>query len=190
MRKLTLIGGAPVSGKTTLSQQIAQRDDAVELSSDSVRAWMKQLVTEEDYPGLFYTDGMTAVEFYEKFTTPQAVVDSEIQQGTQVQKGILALLNTAITWQHLVLEGIALSPNFMERVVALYPNIDVECIVLVDQNKERIHQRIGSRGLWGPLDTYPGELIPKEVEWVVLYNEWFREEANKYGIDVRYNESS
>lgn len=64
MQKLTLIGGAPLSGKTTLSRIIAKKDGAIELSTDSVRSWMKQLVRPDEYPGLFYADKMTAEKFY------------------------------------------------------------------------------------------------------------------------------
>lgn len=38
MKKLTLIGGAPLSGKTTLSRKIAKENGAVELSTDSIRS--------------------------------------------------------------------------------------------------------------------------------------------------------
>lgn len=187
MKKITLIGGAPLSGKTTLSKELSKRDAAIELSSDSVRSWMKQLVSTEDYPGLFYSSNMTAEEFYDVHTTPQSVIDGEIAQGIQVEKGIISLLNSDIGWNHLILEGIAITPEFMERVKKLYSNVEVECIILVDQNNQRIHKRISNRGLWGPLDTYPNSLITTEVKWVILYNQWFLEQAEKYSIEVRYN---
>ena len=187
MNKLTLIGGAPLSGKTTLARQLTKQDNAVELSSDSVRSWMKQLVTSDQYPGLFYADNMSAEEFYSKHTTPQSVIDGEIAEGTQVERGILSLLNTAITWDHLILEGIAITPQFMKKAITLFPDQAVECIVMVDHNRDRIYERISARGLWGPIDTYPNSLIPKEVEWVVLYNQWFLEQAEKYDISVQYN---
>ncbi len=55
----------------------------------------------------------------------------------------------------------------------------------VDNDKQRIKDRISSRGLWGPIDSYSNSLIPKEVEWVVLYNNWFHEQAEKYKIKVQ-----
>ncbi len=186
MNKITLIGGAPLSGKTTLSRRLAKEDDAVEVSSDSIRTWMKQLVTNEQYPGLFYADDMTAEEFYETYTTPQAVIEGEIAEGIQVEKGILGFLKSSITWNHLILEGIAVTPEFMKRVEALYPDQEIEHIILIDEDADRIYRRISSRGLWGPLDTYPNDLIPREVEWVVLYNQWFLEQAEEHEISVQY----
>ena len=185
MQKLTLIGGAPLSGKTTLSRIIAKKDGAIELSTDSVRSWMKQLVRPDEYPGLFYADKMTAEKFYEKYDTPESVVEGEVNEGVQVEKGLLALLNTAITWDHLVIEGIAITPELMTKIKKEYQDREVECIILVDNDKQRIKDRISSRGLWGPLDSYSNSLIPKEVEWVVLYNNWFHEQAVKYKIKVQ-----
>ena len=184
MNKLTLIGGAPLSGKTTLSRKIASRDGAVELSTDSIRSWMKSLVSPNDYPGLFYSDNMSAEDFYIKYDTPQSVVDGEIAEGMQVEKGVLALLKTAVTWDHLVVEGIAITPKLMTKIRDEYRDREVECIILVDENRHRIHDRISGRGLWGPLDSYPNSLIPKEVEWVILYNKWFHEQAIEYGIKI------
>lgn len=187
MKKLTLIGGAPLAGKTTLSQKIASEDGAVELSTDSVRAWMKKLVSHRDYPELFFTYGLTAEEFYETNETAQMVVDGEVAEGRQVQKGIVSLLQTAITWDHLVIEGIALEPSFMITLQNQFSDREVESYVVADINEERIHERISRRGLWGPIDTYPNEFIPREVEWTLLYNQWFIAEAEKHQIEIRYN---
>lgn len=187
MKKLTLIGGAPLSGKTTLSKKIANEDNATELSSDSVRSWMKKLLPKAKYPDLFYSDGMTAEEFYQKYITPESVVNGEIAEGKQVEKGIISLLETEITWEHLVIEGIAITPEFMRFVEKEFNDREIELFIMVDENKTRIKERISGRGLWGPLYTYPSSLIPKEVEWVVLYNKWFEEQAKKYNIEIRYN---
>ena len=182
MKKLTLIGGAPLSGKTTLSRKLAKNNNAVELSTDSVRTWMQSLVSEEEYSDLFYASEMTAEEFYEIYDTPQKVIDGEVNEGKQVEKGILAMLDSAITWDHLIIEGIALSPEFINRLKTKYVDRDIEVIVLVDENKDRIYQRISGRGLWGPLGTYPTSLIPTEAEWVILYNKWFLDQSKEYGI--------
>lgn len=185
MKRLTLIGGAPLTGKTTLSKKLAREyHGATVVSTDDVRSWMKQVGDPWEYPGLFYTDGMSAEEFYRKYDTPRSVIVGEIAEGVQVEKGPRALLNVRLGWKHLVIEGIAVTPEFIIKVQQGYPDLEVEGIVLVDENKQRIHDRISGRGLWGPLDTYPSSLIPEEVEWVVLYNRWFREQAERYGVDI------
>jgi len=185
MKKLTLIGGAPLTGKTTLSKKLAKENHAVELSTDSIRAWMKSLVSKDDYSDLFCTFGMTAEEFYEIYDTPQKVVNEEVNEGIQVEKGIIAMLESMITWDHLIIEGIALSPEFMSKLKAKYDDREIETIVLVDLNRDQIHRRISGRGLWGPLESYPNEFIPTEVDWVVHYNKLFLDESKKYNIEPR-----
>jgi 2-phosphoglycerate kinase len=187
MKKIMFIGGAPVSGKTTLSRDLAKQSGAVELSTDSIRSWMKQLVSADDYPGLFYADNMSAEEFYKKYDTPESVIEGEINEGIQVAKGVIGFLKSDIKWESLIIEGIAITPELIRKVMAMFPGQQVEGIVLADKDKARIYNRISSRGLWGPLDTYPSTLIPTEVEWVVLYNQWFIGQANKHGIKVKYN---
>ncbi len=182
MKKLTLLGGAPLSGKTTLSKQIAIKDGAVEFSTDSMRDLMQNLVSKENYPGLHYSLGMSAEEFYEKYNTPESVVEGEVTESLQVQKGLVALLNTAITWEHLVIEGIAITPEFIVEVREKYTDREVEAYILIERDAKRVLSRISKRGLWGPLDTYPESLHATEVDWVMAYNKWFEEQAKKYNI--------
>lgn len=125
---------------------------------------MKQLVRPDEYSDLFYTDNMTAEEFYKKYNTPQSVINGEISEGAQVEKGLCALLEAEITWDHLIIEGIAVTPELMSRLNDKYQDREVECIILVDEDRQRIQDRINNRGLWGPLGSYPNSLIPKEVE--------------------------
>jgi 2-phosphoglycerate kinase len=187
MKKITLIGGAPISGKTTLSKKIANENDAIELSTDSIRSWMKALVSKAEYPGLFYSDNMTAEQFYVKFDTAQLVVEGEITEGIQVEKGITEFLHSSLTWDHLVIEGIALSPSFMRKLEEQFTDIVFELFIMADEDENRIFERISKRGLWGTLETYPSSLITREVEWVVLYNKWFIKQAKKFNIDIKYN---
>jgi 2-phosphoglycerate kinase len=96
-------------------------------------------------------------------------------------------MQTEITWDYLILEGIAITPSFMREIEKNFSDREVELIILADIDEDRIKKRISSRGLWGPLDTYPNSLIPKEVEWVMLYNHWFIDQARKFNINVKYN---
>lgn len=57
-------------------------------------------------------------------------------------------------------------------------------MILYENNVERIRERIETRGLWGPKGTYPADLIEKEIEWVILYNEFFKAESQKHGFDI------
>lgn len=187
MKKLTLIGGAPLAGKTTLSKHMAAKDSAVELSTDTIRSWMQKVSSPEQFPDLHFVENHDVDEFYRTHTTPQSVVDSEVREGKEVEIGIVALIQSNLSWLHLIIEGIALSPEFMKRVEKIFPEIEIEQIILADTDIERITKRITERGLWGKKGSYPEKYIPIEAEWVILYNEWFIEQAKSYGIEVSYN---
>ena len=187
MKKLTLICGAPLSGKSTLAKQIAHDEGAMMMETDVIRDWMKQIVPKVEGDALFYdVDGPD--EFYRVLDTAEKVMNGEIAQSEAIERGIWALLKTHHKWDHLVFEGIAMVPRLMHEIDDEYPDVEVEKIVLVDADRERALSRIKKRGLWGPIGTYPEELIDREIEWVVLYNQWFEDQAREHNIPVRYIE--
>ena len=178
--KCYLIGGAPLSGKTTLSNLWAAKHQATQLSTDSIREWMKRLTRLEDYPRLFYDYQLDVEDFYRQYDTAQKVMQGEIDQGNDVEKGIEALLKCELTIERLIIEGIAITPEFAVRIQQDLPNIQFEATFLFDDDVERIKKRIYERGLWGPRDSYPDYIKDKEVDWVVLYNDFYRNEAHKH----------
>jgi 2-phosphoglycerate kinase len=178
--KCYLIGGAPLSGKTTLSNLWAAKHQATQLSTDSIREWMKRITQPEDYPRLFYGHELTVEEFYSTYDTSEKVMNQEISQGKDVEKGIESFLMCDLAIERLIIEGIAITPAFAAELQAKRPDMQFETIFLFDDNKERITRRIYDRGLWGPKETYPDYIKEKEVEWVILYNEFYKTEASKH----------
>jgi predicted kinase len=61
-----LIGGAPLSGKTTLAEKLAVKTGAVQFSTDNIRDWMRQVATESEYPSLFEDIKLHVERYYEK----------------------------------------------------------------------------------------------------------------------------
>jgi 2-phosphoglycerate kinase len=174
-----LIGGAPLSGKTTLSNVWAAKHQATQISTDSIREWMKRLTKPEDYPRLFAGAELSVEDFYREYNTAQKVLDQQVEEGKDVEKGIEAFLKCDLTIERLIIEGIAITPESALRLQKGLPHINFETIFLFDDNTERISSRIHQRGLWGPKDTYPDYIKDKEVEWVVLYNDFYKTEAHK-----------
>lgn len=179
-----LVGGAPTSGKTTYANILAAQHQAVHMSTDNIRSWMKRVTKREDYPNLFHTVGITAEEFYQKHDTADKVVKQEISEGIEVEKGIVALLQSKFPWESLVIEGVAITPNFATRLIKDFPHIKFEVMFLYDDNAQRIEQRISSRGLWGPVESYPKHLQSLEVKWVIVYNQYFKDEAQKHDFNI------
>lgn len=179
-----LIGGAPLTGKSTLSDLWAQQHQATQLSTDSIRAWMKRITRPEDYPYLFASSTAGPIEFYEEYDTAQKVLDQQVNEGTDVLKGIEAFLQCALTMKQLILEGIAITPDSANYLIANFPHIKFEVSFLFDDDVARIKNRIHERGLWGPKGSYPQHLEEKEVEWVVLYNQYYKLAAQKHGFKL------
>lgn len=182
--RIILIGGAPLTGKSTLGKKIAQETGLVLVSTDDIRTQMQKSYTKEDYPNLFYASNYSAKQFYLKFSTPQSVIEGEINESKDVEIGILSFLEQHADKPGFVIEGIAISPEFASKLGRSFSNAKVETRILYDNDKLRIKQRIDSRGLWGRLDSYPLELHETELEWVLLYNEWFKDQAGKYSVPI------
>lgn len=186
MRKFVLIGGAPLAGKTTLAEQFAKTFNGDNFSTDDIRNWIKKKIDPKKAPNLFYDEGLTVEEFYKKYPKPEDVLEGEILQSLEVQKGILEFINSESKAKVVVIEGIAITPRFVHDLEQREKEIESEIIsmFIYENNKERIRERIYKRGLWDDADKYDDRYKEMEIEWVVLYNEYFRMEAEKYGYMI------
>lgn len=145
---------------------------------------MQTLVRQKDYPDLFHSVGIGAAEFYKKHTSPQEVLQLELQEGLDVQKGIAAMIDSFLWWDEFIIEGIAISPSFVKQFQDSHMAITVTSLFLVDRDKENIKKRIDTRGLWGDTGTYPDDIKPAELQWTALFNKYYEREATKYGCLV------
>lgn len=179
-----LVGGAPLSGKSTLADILAAEHLAVQISTDNIRDWMIKVTNKADYPRLFYGHELGPEEYYRKYDTARKVMEGEIEQGKDVEAGIRALLECFLPWERMVIEGIGITPEFAVNLAKEFPDIQFETRILYDDNDLRIKHRISERGLWGSKGTYPDYIKDKEFEWVKLYNEYFKIEADKYKLEL------
>jgi 2-phosphoglycerate kinase len=184
LKKCFLIGGAPLTGKSTYAKILTSEHRAVQISTDNIRDWMKKITNAQDYPRLFYEEGLDVESFYQKYDTPEKVLSGEIDQAKDTEKGIVSLLECYLPWEQLVIEGIAITPEFATKLQKQFPKIEFETTFLFDSDFTRIKNRVHQRGLWDLADTYPDYIKEKEIEWVVLYNEFYKEEAKKYNLPL------
>lgn len=182
-RKIFLIGGAPLSGKSTLASELSKRLDIPWVSTDDIRKWMQAVVRKEDYPDLFYDDSPNAVTFYKKYTA-QEVFRLENTQGLDVQKGIVAMIENFWQWDEFIIEGIAISPEFVRKFIDDHKDLEVVPIFLVDKDKENVKNRINKRGLWDAADTYPDYIKPIELEWTILFNNYYEKATQENGFPI------
>lgn len=168
-----LIGGAPCAGKSTVAKALAEEKSVTWASTDELREVVqKQPNAEHHYPWLFFNSQMTAEEYW-KDHQPEDVLQLEIDQGRE----LWSMLQKAIT-EHTygIFEGVSILPEFVwnafgERIRAVF---------IIDPNQQRVRETIYQRGLWGDANTYADWIKPKEVEWVMLHNQWLRDELKKY----------
>lgn len=183
METIYLIGGAPLTGKTTLAAHYAATYSAVQLSTDNVRDWMRGVLRPADYPQLFSGHKTSAKAYYSVFNTAQKALQEEIAQSHIVETGIKALIDSRLPWKSLVLEGIALSPAFIHELTSQI-SAEFHITLLCDDDMDRIKRRINQRGLWQEAGSYPESVKPLELEWVIAYNQWYRAQAEQYGYQV------
>jgi len=181
-----LIGGAPLSGKTTLAEKLATSTGAVQFSTDNIRDWMRQVATESEYPSLFEDLKLGCEGYYEEFDTAEKVLDQEIRLGRDVEAGVTAFLKCRLPWRSVIIEGVTITPEFSLKLEKEFADVKFTFSFLIDDNDERIRRRINERGLWGPSGTYPEDIKPKEADWVILYNEFFKNEAEKHVLSITH----
>jgi 2-phosphoglycerate kinase len=83
--QIYLIGGAPGSGKTTISKELSKTLNIPWISTDIIREWMKEVVNKNDYIELFSSTDISA-EDYLTSRNIQQIIDDENKQSKEVQR--------------------------------------------------------------------------------------------------------
>ncbi|MFA5030337.1 MAG: hypothetical protein WC495_01990 [Patescibacteria group bacterium] len=180
-----LIGGAPRSGKSRVAQQLAAEWGVPQISTDTLRKQFREQyeAERESYPWLYSTEGMTAEEFWST-RTPQKVMELEIEQGRELWPFLIQVIKSG---DYGIIEGVSLLPELIWQTFGEH----IRAVFLIDSNADRVGQIIQREGLWGDADTYSDKVKKRELEWVMLHNKWFRQQAKKYSyLLIDRNEQS
>ena len=178
-KKVILIGGAPCAGKSFLAHQLLDKLGIPWVSTDTIRDMMQEFASEK-YPVLRAFEG--DVEKYFNEHAPREIFEKHHEQSLAVWNGVMAWLRRNYNWKSYVVEGVAIIPEMVKRDLANDPR--VKPIFLYDNNPERILDVIHTRGLWDDAGKYPESVNKKEVEWVLIFNEWMKGECKKYGFPL------
>lgn len=184
MDKIILIGGSPTAGKSYLAKKISEELKLPWISTDTIREQMRKIVRKKDYPGLFQHSEATskmAVEFL-THNTAEEIVNHQNRESEDVWKGVKALIETDYVWKSFIIEGVAILPRFVSKVVK--KNKNIKAIFLIDEDVDRVRKNIFTRGLWDEPSKYPDGVKEKEVEWVIAFNNFIKREAKKYKFSV------
>lgn len=186
MRKIILIGGAPAIGKTTLAAKLSKELGMPWISTDSIREVMRTGASIKDNPNLFYFTDKKA-EVYLKSHSPKEVVVDQNKESIDVWKGAKSFIDSARDYDSkikfsYIIEGVAILPSLIYKD---FPDSDfIKPIFLLDSNKDRIKEVVYTRGLWAEAKKYSDDVKDLEVEWVLAFNDWLKEELKKYNYSA------
>ncbi len=184
-KRVILIGGAPTVGKSYLARKLAESLNLPWISTDTIREQMRKLVRKEDYPALFdFSEPAITAEKFLTENTSEEVVQSQNEESLEVWKGVEALVETDYVWRSFIVEGVAILPAPVAKLTK--KNKNVKGIFMVDEDRKRIREIIYTRGLWDEADKYPDSVKEKELEWVLEFNEYIKEECRKFNLPVIY----
>lgn len=179
-KKIILIGGAPCAGKSFLAQKLLEKFHIPWVSTDTIREFMREVAPKDKYSVLREFDG--DVEAYFKNHTAKEIFENHHKQSVAVWDGVKAWIARNYNWKQYVIEGVAIIPELVKRDFGNDPRI--KPIFLMDDDSDRILDVIHTRGLWDEAGEYPESVNEKEREWVLIFNEWMKEECEKYGYPL------
>ena len=175
-----MIGGAPTVGKSFTARRLSEELEIPWISTDTIREMMRKIVDRGKYTNLFrFEDEERLAEQYLTTHTPQQIVDNQNKEGSDVWKGVMALIETDYSWKNFIIEGVAILPSLVAQIKI--DDCEVKPIFLVDNDKERTRKVVFERGLWDDANKYPDSVKEIEVEWATLFNDFIRKESSKYG---------
>lgn len=185
MSKIILIGGSPTAGKSYTTRKLAEELKLPWISTDLIREQMRWIVRKEDYPSLFvhfYAGADRAVEFLSSNTAEQ-IVENQNRESEDVWKGVRGVVEGDYVWEDFIVEGVAILPKLVANQKWKIKK-DITTLFLIDEDKDRVRNTIFTRGLWDEADKYSDSVKDKEVEWVLAFNEYIKNEAKKYNFPL------
>lgn len=184
--KLYLIGGSACTGKSTYAMNLAKQKNCSWLSTDVLRDTIRKAIKKEDFPDLFISTEYDFEEYYKNFTDGEIFLNEIIEAKAlhPIITHFIKQLDLYKNQDKFILEGIALTPEYMNSLPSSFPNISFEFKVLLNNDENEIRRRIYKRGLWDDPSDYPDWIKEREVKWVLYGNEWFEEEARKFNIQT------
>jgi len=161
--KVILIGGAPLTGKTTVAIRLATRLGFACMSTDDISAALRAITTSETHPDLHPMGGQDYRTYYVRTSPKKLIHDADFQlQATW--PAVAAVIREHATWRvPAVIEGWALRPEWvaemeLPEVASIWLLADDETIrqrLLADadflrwaSNKEKLIEHFVARSIW------------------------------------------
>lgn len=154
--KIILIGGPQATGKTTLAKKLSYRLDIPWISTDQIRT-------------------ICAI----KSSSDKKGVSAEIENNEEIWKGVERFIRSPFPLENIIIEGVAILPQFVASL-----DIKVNPIFIVDTDEARISDVIYQRSLLPWIKTKTKEQQLEKVAYIQEFNDFFKQEAEKYKFPV------
>lgn len=184
MKSILLLGGAPAIGKTTIAKEIASKLNIPCLSTDEIRADMRLKKNRGDYPGLFLLDKDTVKDpaLFLGTISLENLISRVNKESEAVWEGVLERINLIRDNERLIIEGAAILPS---KAATQQENDNrIHAFILINNNLELIEKTIRNRGLGGEPDMFSEQLKQKQINWVRISNQEYKEEAYENKLEI------
>jgi 2-phosphoglycerate kinase len=185
-----LIGGPPKCGKTTLAKSLSKKLSIPWISSDTLQniahVYMSDSQREMKFP-VSYLKGEDNDETYTMHKS-QTIIEAYIKQGKTSYQAISTVVETQIVDEDLyIIEGYHVTPELVHNLQEKYGKENISAIFLVKTDKEKflvdIHKSTTPND-WILRKTHQSKTFGKIADMVVLYSQYFYDEAEKYEFEV------
>lgn len=160
MARVYLIGGAPRVGKSTLALKLQSRHRVVSISTDALRAKLRETITPIMEPDLYYLDSLnaneTAMANQMRSNTHELIAAAD-RESTIVWSAVHDFISRHLLAGHDVLvEGVAVLPQTVAQLPFEYSVVHLG-------NQAPDHVRIIEQYALNHPDTWLGTLNPDTV---------------------------
>jgi 2-phosphoglycerate kinase len=152
------------------------------ISADSRKHIANAVVPEEGCSDLFFFNDNDP-EIYLRNHSPEEIVADQNKESAEVWKGVKAFIDSiseceSKTISSYIIEGVAVLPSLVYRDLPVSDRI--KPIFFLDSDKKLIRKIIYNRGLCDEAKKYGDDLKNIEINWVLSFNEWLKEDLKNY----------
>jgi 2-phosphoglycerate kinase len=178
-----VIGGIPLSGKTSVANRLATKLDLPYISTDLIRAYTIEILGRENYFKNIPNEVNLTLENYLGNQTAEEIFQREVSKNNLLAKHISKFFKTDWSWEDYIIEGTGIQPD---EILANKSDFDLKIVFLLFKNKDLIQERIYKRGLWAEAEEYADHYKSKEIAWVWQYNNYLKEKVELFNIEHIY----
>jgi len=115
--RIILVGGAPLSGKTSLSKAIARRLEMAHISTDDISTAIRAITSAESHPALHYLDVDGCFRDYYPSRTPERLMEDAMAFHRAAWPAIEAVARAHADWDRpALIEGWGILPEFVAGI--------------------------------------------------------------------------